>query len=190
MVFQTISVTENGTNDQPSQVSENDEGLKDIGEEEKATGDISNEVYWKYFRAGGSVCSLIFLAVIFITGQVVNSGANSWLSYWIDEETLRAASQLNKSSGDGVSYLTDAGSNPQEVHITQWQWSDENGYLRQDIGIYIYTACVIGSAFFVALRSLLFTRMCVNASRKLHDFMFTNFFLTTMRFFNTNPSGT
>lgn len=39
------------------------------------------------------------------------------------------------------------------------------------------------------LRSITFYRLCLTASQKLHDGMFKGLISTTMRFFDTNPSG-
>lgn len=54
---------------------------------------------------------------------------------------------------------------------------------------YIYGGIIV-SLFIVAVtRSVLMFRMCVTVSQNLHDNMFKSLIATTMRFFNTNPSG-
>lgn len=55
--------------------------------------------------------------------------------------------------------------------------------------ILIYTMCIIASIILTTLRSLLFFKVCMNASRGLHNKMFNNILQATMRFFDTNPSG-
>lgn len=55
--------------------------------------------------------------------------------------------------------------------------------------IYIYTFCIICSIVLTTLRSLVFFKVCMNASKGLHNKMFNNILQATMRFFDTNPSG-
>jgi hypothetical protein len=55
--------------------------------------------------------------------------------------------------------------------------------------IYIYTAFILGSVFITSIRSLFFFKMCMTASKILHDKMFGCVLAATMRFFDTNPSG-
>ena len=38
--------------------------------EEKAEGNISMKIYWKYFTAGGSYLVLLVVMVVFILGEV------------------------------------------------------------------------------------------------------------------------
>lgn len=53
----------------------------------------------------------------------------------------------------------------------------------------IYGA-ILGSLFIIALtRSITFFRFCASASQNLHDKMFGGLISTTLRFFDTNPSG-
>ncbi|KAF5304472.1 hypothetical protein FQA39_LY09668 [Lamprigera yunnana] len=55
--------------------------------------------------------------------------------------------------------------------------------------IYIYTVLIVAAIVLTTFRSILFLKICMNASRGLHNTMFNNVLKATMRFFDTNPSG-
>lgn len=59
----------------------------------------------------------------------------------------------------------------------------------QDFYIYLYTFFIIGSIVLTTSRSLLFFKVCMQASKNLHNTMFSNLLQATMRFFDVNPSG-
>ena len=55
--------------------------------------------------------------------------------------------------------------------------------------IYVYTAIVVGLFCIGITRSLTFYKVCILCSQKLHDMAFSALIRTSMRFFDTNPSG-
>jgi len=55
--------------------------------------------------------------------------------------------------------------------------------------LYIYSAIIALCIFMTISRSLLFFKVCMNASKGLHDQMFNKILKGVMRFFDTNPSG-
>lgn len=59
----------------------------------------------------------------------------------------------------------------------------------QNFYINLYTFFIIGSIILTTLRSLLFFKVCMRASKNLHNTMFNNLLRATMRFFDINPSG-
>ncbi|XP_021934289.1 multidrug resistance-associated protein 4-like isoform X2 [Zootermopsis nevadensis] len=61
--------------------------------------------------------------------------------------------------------------------------------LDTDTAIYIYTTFILGSVFITSIRSIFFFKVCMTASKILHDNMFRCILAATMRFFDTNPSG-
>lgn len=63
------------------------------------------------------------------------------------------------------------------------------GLLSTETYMYIYTGILV--ALFVAAiaRSLIFYKTCMRSSQSLHDRMFSNLIRTSMRFYDTNPSG-
>ena len=63
------------------------------------------------------------------------------------------------------------------------------GLLDTYTAIYVYTAFILGSVFITSIRSMFFFKVCMTASKILHDNMFGCVLAATMRFFDTNPSG-
>jgi hypothetical protein len=63
------------------------------------------------------------------------------------------------------------------------------GLLDTNTTIYVYTAFILGSVFITSIRSMFFFKVCMTASKILHDNMFGCVLAATMRFFDKNPSG-
>lgn len=55
--------------------------------------------------------------------------------------------------------------------------------------LYIYTIIIILCVIMILSRSFIFFKVCMNASKSLHDNMFHKISRGVMRFFDTNPSG-
>lgn len=55
--------------------------------------------------------------------------------------------------------------------------------------LYIYTALTLAMIGTGLLRSLSFYGLCLKASKNLHSTVFSKIILSSMYFFNTNPSG-
>lgn len=128
--------------------------------------------------------------MIFIIGQMMSSGTDYWVTYWTNQAALRISYQSNDSVANDTSYQNET-ENRQEIYLSpETEWLDEYGLIQQNLAIYIYTACIMACIFFVTLRSMLFVRISTNSSRNIHNSMFSDLLRATMRFFNTNPSGT
>ncbi|XP_046598085.1 ATP-binding cassette sub-family C member 4-like isoform X1 [Neodiprion lecontei] len=185
-----VTPTATNSNDQLAEEFKTVENSRDIPEEEVTTGNMSSQVYWSYFLAGGNICSLIFIATIFVIGQVATTGIDYWVSYWSNQEAIRFTLQSKRFNTSNTSSHMNIDDNQLLLYSTSHsQWIDEFGLLHQDVAIYIYAGCIVSCIILVTLRHLLFMKMCVNASCNLHNSMFANILVTTMRFFNTNPSG-
>lgn len=59
-----------------------EEGEPQETEELLAKGRMSNVVYWKYFRSGGSIIMIISLLIFSIAGLIGSSGCDYWVGYW------------------------------------------------------------------------------------------------------------
>ncbi|XP_012257506.2 ATP-binding cassette sub-family C member 4-like isoform X1 [Athalia rosae] len=178
---------------------ENTTGLREVEAEEVEKGKMSSKVWTGYFGAGGNICSLGFLILIFIGAQALTSGCDYWVSVWTNLETLRRAFQYNKTLATTVAdndskiihhrknetsdWYSEATYNPESLLY------DEFGVLHSHVAIYVYTLCVVGCILLTLLRGILFFAICMKASRHIHDKIFLNLSQATMRFFNTHPSG-
>lgn len=61
--------------------------------------------------------------------------------------------------------------------------------MATDTAIYIYGGILLICTVLCILRNYLVTRICMRASLKLHNRMFSNLLHATMSFFHNNPSG-
>lgn len=179
--FQTTIAATLDDSGQSSQDSDTKQQSKDVSDEQIETGTMSSKVYWGYFSAGGNICSLCLVAMAFIIGQAAANGSDYWVTYWTNHETLRATIKSNMSAPNGTLH-------PKHF-LFESDWFDEFGLIRENVAVYIYTGCIVTSVTILILRSILFIRVCMNASRNIHNSMFANLLLATMRFFNTNPTG-
>ena len=62
-------------------------------------------------------------------------------------------------------------------------------YLPLDIALYVYTGLILGSIIMSTAKNVLFYKICMNASKNLHNSMFACMLRAPMRFFDVNPSG-
>nr|CAD7590287.1 unnamed protein product [Timema genevievae] len=99
--------------------------------------------------------------------------------YYFDLELEKSVFELHGNSTEQsleeVSNISDVG-----PHLTR--------NLTQDV-IFSTETCILGSVIITILRSVVFFKVCMTASRRLHDTMFSSILQGTMRFFDTNPSA-
>ncbi|KAJ1555055.1 hypothetical protein HK096_009754 [Nowakowskiella sp. JEL0078] len=72
-----------------SSENENKLALNRIPAEDTAKGNIGLKIYLKYFTAGSSVASALFMVILLILGQSVIVVADWWLSRWAQESMNR-----------------------------------------------------------------------------------------------------
>lgn len=80
-----LKIDSNPTSDiiQNDNINENTETAEPQETEELlAKGAISKSLYWKYFRSGTSVFTIIILLCLSIMGQIGSSGSDYWVGYW------------------------------------------------------------------------------------------------------------
>lgn len=160
--------------------------MEDTEEEEVIeTGQHWAKVYWSYLRAGGTICFLIFFWIIVIVSQTATSGADYWVGYWTNMETIR--SDINTSHTKVVDEQYEVLLN--NSLISKVVHFEGDGLIPTLDAIYIYTFVIVACILLCLLRNYLFTSICMSASRSIHNSMFANLLQTTMYFFNTNPSG-
>lgn len=79
-------------------------------------------------------------------------------------------------------YTFDRATNTTETSTDIWDFSRE-------LCIYIYSAITAATVIVTLIRSFTFFTVCMRASTRLHNNMFSAITNATMRFFNTNSSG-
>ncbi|XP_046744998.1 ATP-binding cassette sub-family C member 4-like [Diprion similis] len=179
-------------NDESSELSGSDETSSlDVKQEEIATGKMSNQVYKSYFSAAGNVCTIIIAIAAFIIAQALGSGSDYWITYWTNQNAQRATLKLvNESTSNSTIHRSLARDSHQQIDSSiDFQWLDDHGLLRSSVAIYVYCVLIAAFTIILTLRTMFHYRLCMNASRSLHNWMFANLLQATMRFFQTNPSG-
>ncbi|KAL0132722.1 hypothetical protein PUN28_000454 [Cardiocondyla obscurior] len=66
---------------------------------------------------------------------------------------------------------------------------DDVYYLGTDTALWIYGGFIIISILGTTMRNLIFFKICMNAGKTLHNFMFSCVLKAPMSFFDNNPSG-
>lgn len=137
--------------------------------EQSSKGKVEGNMLLNYFRFGGNLSTVGIIFLLFIGTQIFASGADKWVSYWIKQEELRILYEQNDTTNNKY-YLNEPA-------------------FSTDTCIYIHGGIILCLTITGILRSIGFFRTTIRASKRLHNTMFTSVISTTMRFFNTNPSG-
>lgn len=149
-----------------------------------ATGRFSNKIYKKYFQSGGSIYTLIILLVMFILSQVIMTGNDYWVTYWTNIEVIRRSLNRNNSFKPQYSFYV-----LNDTVLSRVFNLDKHGLLGTVDAIYVYTFCIVSCIVIIFVKNIFFMKICTNASKNLHDTMFSNILQATMTFFHNNVSG-
>ncbi|XP_050673621.1 ATP-binding cassette subfamily C member 4-like [Leptidea sinapis] len=139
--------------------------------EEKQSGNLKWEVISQYFRAGGNFCFIMFTITVVLMAAATAAAADYWISFWSNQ--MAAYEEERAEAGEEM----DPGLDVQVGPLTTGQYLLIHGC--------IVAACI----FFTNFRVIPFAALCANASRRLHDFMFSTMIKGVMRFFDTSSSG-
>ncbi|XP_025422003.1 probable multidrug resistance-associated protein lethal(2)03659 isoform X2 [Sipha flava] len=145
-----------------------------------SNGDISISIYSSYFSAGGSSKTLYFLLFICIFTQVLASGGDFWISFWVnlEESVFRKSNKMDYnilSATYIVSSMAHEISNPPLIS-------------RQSC-IIIFAILTFSLIVVILMRTATLVSVCLKASFNLHNAMFNAIIKATMYFFNTNSTG-
>ncbi|KAK7478989.1 hypothetical protein BaRGS_00029750 [Batillaria attramentaria] len=143
-------------------------------EEERAKGTVGIKVYVEYFKAGAGIFKFLLLVLFNLVAQCTYIMSDWWLSRWSNAEEERVAAMEEHAQ-----YLSQ-GYNETNVTIP---------YVDSHRNIYIFTGIIAGVFIFGMVRALLFFKVAVDASQKLHNTMFTRILRSPIGFFDTNPVG-
>lgn len=141
--------------------------IKDM-QEDSSKGKIHGSIFWKYLFAGGNFCFVTIVLILYALAQVMASGVDYFVSFWINVEEFRNVTSLNTSEGVTAKKTV--------------EWST-------DLCLYIYGGGLAVLFVIAFARSMLFYKLAMISSQKLHDVMFNSVLAAPMRFFDTNPSG-
>ncbi|XP_060810578.1 ATP-binding cassette sub-family C member 4 isoform X2 [Amyelois transitella] len=171
---------------------------QEMEEEERESGSMGWHVYGAYLRAGGRSGRLAFMVILLVVGQLSATFCDYWVTFWTNEVTRLKERENNSTSKD-----KDYDRLPRPQNSTFNLSSYFSGIdLRPDLDIhayigpldtaqylYVYTALIICCIFFITARAFMFFKVCMTASRNLHNDMFHAMLRGVMRFFDNNSSG-
>lgn len=161
------------TSDASDTENDDDKNAEIANLERTSKGITQGFIFIKYFKSGGNWCFVITVAMFFVLTQFLVSTTDLFVPILVNEEESR-----NKDYSVSKNFTSST--------IVYIQNYDINLALFY---VYIYTGLVL-SIFVVGItRSLLFYVLCIRNSQSLHDRSFRALIRTSMRFFDTNPSG-
>ncbi|KAL5233639.1 hypothetical protein ACI65C_001049 [Semiaphis heraclei] len=143
--------------------------------ETRSSGKVSHSVYLSYVSAGGNIFKILFLVFICIFTQVLGTGGDYWISYWVDLEDRVFRKEESKSTNisNFMPYMT----------------SDTPWVISRHSCVIIYTVINVAMIIVVLIRCATFVSVFIGTSMNLHTTMFNAITRATMYFFNTNSSG-
>ncbi|KAJ8734037.1 hypothetical protein PYW07_014588 [Mythimna separata] len=174
------------------------EVAQEMEEEERESGSMGWRVYGAYLRAGGRAPPLVFMIVLLVVGQLSATLCDYWVTFWTNEVTTLKEAANNRSTKDYhfdrslpldnatfnlSSYFSGVNQEPDlDIHAYI-------GPLDTAQYLYVYSALIVCCIFFITARAFMFFKVCMTASRNLHNDMFHSMLRGVMRFFDTNSSG-
>jgi ATP-binding cassette subfamily C (CFTR/MRP) protein 4 len=153
--------------------------------ETRSSGNISLTVYSSYFSAGGNACKISFLLFMCVFTQILASGGDYWITYWVNLEELvfRNTSSINDNKLMSMDNNSTTTSNSVISDQLLW-WT-----ISRQTCIIVFAVLTFSMILATLVRSATFVSVCMKASMNLHNKMFNAITRATMYFFNTNSSG-
>ncbi|XP_055306698.1 ATP-binding cassette sub-family C member 4-like [Sitodiplosis mosellana] len=174
----------NGSTDGSEIDEEEDEGQTQGFElEASSKGKVHGSIAGNYFKAGAHWSILFLLGISFLIVQFLASAADYWVAIWTRQEEMRVYQREHNSTQSNEFDVSD------NTVTTPPDTADLSYTLTTEICIYVHGAIMAALFLFAITRSISFYSICVRASQNLHNAMFNGLISTTMRFFDTNPSG-
>ncbi|CAH1104965.1 unnamed protein product [Psylliodes chrysocephalus] len=159
---------------QEANLSDDDEENPEVKlidlQEESSKGKIKGSLLWLYLIHGANIVFVSFVLLLYLLSQLTASGVDYFVSYWVNIEEARNVSVAQNKTDDVVSVTSSV------------NWSTETC-------LYIYSGGLALLWCVAFTRSMLFYKLAMWSSQKLHDIMFKSVIAAPMRFFDTNPSG-
>ncbi|XP_066152181.1 probable multidrug resistance-associated protein lethal(2)03659 isoform X2 [Euwallacea fornicatus] len=179
-------------------------------------GSIPTSTYITYFRAGNSVFILVLLVLMLIIAQIMCNASDIWVTHWTNKEESRNLDLLKQltESNSTASFenLETSLANASFIreNLTIIHFSDstttasalfanstipiiktqtQKDGMSQEFYIWIYSLLIILAVALTSARSTIFYKICMNASKILHNQMFAKILKAPMAFFDINSSG-
>lgn len=158
-------------------------------EEVRGTGSVKPEIYWKYFRSGGSIFFIGFAFIMSFISQGMFHYMDFWLSSWT--ENYVHVDQLAKAEENGTFVNTTIGYNASELNSLPS--SDSNECMvspdSQVHNIIMYAVLMVVLFVSTFARTISFFILCLSCCIKLHNTIFSRLLRAPLLFFENNPLG-
>lgn len=157
------------------------EDLKKAGRlmvtEEIGRGQVTSKTYWDYVKAAGGVFVSSIVIIMFILNIGVQTASSWWLSYWLDQ--------------GGGNITIPVGNMSNSTNVTMVTVMSTNIRDNPDMEFYVtvYGLSVIAIVILMLLRAVIFMKVTLHASSKMHDNIFSKVLACPMKFFDTTPIG-
>lgn len=207
-----MSVTESFLEENPEEEEQTVEEKYKVKElqEDSSKGKVKGSMFLKYHLSGGNACIVGFIAMLFVLTQILSSGIDYFISFYIKIEEMRhlnVSNYENTTAADlynmtNLNYTNYETTTPTELlNMTNFNINTENvtssfdSYFNStnlwtsEICMNVYTFLLIILFIIAATRSILFCKIAVKSSQTLHDNLFKHVINANLRFFDTNPSG-
>ncbi|XP_060851388.1 probable multidrug resistance-associated protein lethal(2)03659 [Rhopalosiphum padi] len=154
----------NGTRAEPIEVAET-----------RSSGKVSRSIYLSYISAGGNAFKILFLLFICIFTQMLGTGGDYWISYWVnlEDNVFRNTESKSTNTSNFMTYVT----------------SGSSWVISRQCCVIVYTVINVAMIIVVFIRCATFVSVFIGTSMNLHTNMFNAITRATMYFFNTNSSG-
>ncbi|XP_008186888.2 probable multidrug resistance-associated protein lethal(2)03659 [Acyrthosiphon pisum] len=146
--------------------------------ETRSSGDVGFSIYSSYIFAGGRYCKVLSLLSVCIFTQVLASGSDYWITYWVDLEDhyFRVTEQFVATNN-----VTFATIQPTDG-LMPW-------IVSRQTCVVVFAILTLLIIIFAFTELALMISICTTASSNLHNQMFNSISRATMNFLNKNPSG-
>ncbi|XP_072936015.1 ATP-binding cassette sub-family C member 4-like [Epargyreus clarus] len=173
------------------------EAPQEMEEEARESGSMGWHVYGAYLRAGGRSGPLAFMVLLLVVGQLAATLCDYWVTFWTNEVTTQKEKASNTTSKAYESAMATPTNHTFSVatYFSGIEMTPDLdihaaiGPLDTAEYLYVYSALIVCCIFFITARAFMFFKVCMTASRNLHNDMFHGMLRGVMRFFDTNSSG-
>ncbi|XP_045455226.1 ATP-binding cassette sub-family C member 4-like [Melitaea cinxia] len=169
---------------------------QEMEEEVRESGTMGWRVYGAYLKAGGRAPKIIFMVLLLVIGQLSATLCDYWVTFWTNEVTLMKERESNNTVEDYDQVIPAVNTTFSLTSYFSGIDLEPNLNLYSLIGplntsqyLYVYTALIVCCVLFIMARAFMFFKVCMTASRNLHNDMFHSMLRGVMRFFDSNSSG-
>ncbi|RWS19973.1 multidrug resistance-associated protein 4-like protein, partial [Leptotrombidium deliense] len=168
-VTKTDEMTKNLTSCDPENLDIDFDEYVESKEEAATSGTVRWKVHVDYFKAGGTLSTIVLLILIFVS-QFAYHFNEYWLSLWMDY------SEVNNLSFNGTN-----GTLMESKWIFVWD--------TQNYNILFYSILTVLILFAYMIRFGTNVNICLTSSQNLHKTIFDKLLRTPISFFERNPKG-